>query len=327
MDFEEKYFYTPDVTDNISFITEQLFKQQTQSWQMAASNYEGLKKIQARQININGINFEIQFNPERMRSSAAKVDAKSISERKCFLCLQNLPPEQKGIPVFEDFFILVNPFPIFPQHLTIPKIQHIDQLVLSSVGAMLDLSAKLTDYVIFYNGPKCGASAPDHLHFQAGNKGFLPIENEFEAMKNNLQTHKYKDVEIRFAPDYLRRMISLQSNNKNDVIDAFEKIYAQLAEQQPQEVEPMLNILCYADENSWTVHIFPRIKHRPSQFFAEGDAQLLISPASVDFGGVFITPRIEDFEKIKAEDIADIFSQITIGKNEFDKVIDTIIKL
>ncbi|MDR3286304.1 MAG: DUF4922 domain-containing protein [Prevotellaceae bacterium] len=317
MNLDEKYFYIPDATDNVAFITEQLFRQQTKEWQTAAINYEGLKNVRVRDLNINGIRFCIQYNPERIRSSAAKVDAKSISERKCFLCPANLPPEQKAIPAFDDFLILVNPFPIFSKHLTISKTAHTDQRIAANAGSMLDFAATLTDYVIFYNGPKCGASAPDHLHFQAGKKGFLPVEKEFVEMKNRWKTSKYKSVEISFADNYLRRMITLQANNRNDLLETFAKIYDTLAQLQPNETEPMLNILCYADENAWTIHIFPRIKHRPSQFFAENDAQLLISPASVDFGGVFITPRLEDFEKLNAEDIIDIFNQITISEKEF----------
>ncbi|MDR1984771.1 MAG: DUF4922 domain-containing protein [Prevotellaceae bacterium] len=321
MNLDEKCFYIPDTTDNIAYITEQLFNQQTQSWQLAAANYAGLKKALTREFEIDGIRFIIQFNPERISSSSAKTDAKSISERKCFLCIENIPNEQQGIPVFNDFFILVNPFPIFDKHLTITKLQHINQSIADNAETMLNLAAALTDYVIFYNGPKCGASAPDHLHFQAGNKGFLPVENEFAEMKNRLQTYKYKSVEISFASDYLRRMITLQSNNKNDLLEIFRKTYGIFAELQPHETEPMLNIICCADKDEWTVHIFPRAKHRPSQFFAEGDAQLLISPASVDLGGVFITPRYCDFEKITKHDIIDIFNQVTIGKNEFDKII------
>jgi ATP adenylyltransferase/5',5'''-P-1,P-4-tetraphosphate phosphorylase II len=324
MNLEEKFFYIPDERDNISFLTEQLFKQQIQDWKTSADNYNGLKDTMTRIIEIDGMCVKIQFNPNRMRSSAAKIDAKSLSERKCFLCWQNLPDEQMGIPVFGDFMILVNPYPIFDKHLTIPKINHTDQLILNSVETMLNLAAALNDYVIFYNGQKCGASAPDHLHFQAGNKGFLPVEIEFEQLKNSLPVKTYKNVKISFAPNYLRRMITLQSNNKSELLETFDNLYNIFATQQPDEPEPMLNIICYTTCDEWIMHIFPRIKHRPSQFFAKDDEQILISPASVDFGGVFITPRFEDFEKIKAEDIIDIFNQITINQNNFDTIMNNI---
>jgi len=318
---EEKFFYIPDATDNISFLTENLFSQQTQTWQTATDNYQGLKKTLTRTIEIDGICFKIQFNPKRMRSATAKTDVKSISERECFLCWQNLPAEQTGIPVRDDFWILVNPYPVFDKHLTIPKLHHIEQFIFPNVEIMLDLAAMLNNYVVFYNGQKCGASAPDHLHFQAGNKGFMPVEKEFAQMKNRLQTKMYKSVTISFAPDYLRRMITLQSNSKNDLLEAFTLLYNTLAKQQPAEPEPMLNIICYANTAEWIMHIFPRIKHRPTQFFAEGDAQLKISPAAAEFGGVFVCTRLEDCEKIIAEDIIDIFNQLTINKSDFDMII------
>ncbi|MDR1199531.1 MAG: DUF4922 domain-containing protein [Prevotellaceae bacterium] len=327
MNLDEKYFYIPDSTDNISFLTEQLFRQQTQSWQTAADNYKGLEKVKARELDINGIHFIVQCNPERIRSSSAKVDAKSISERKCFLCPQNLPAEQQCIPISDDFIILVNPFPVFPKHLTISKLQHTDQLIAKNAGTMLDISAILTDYVIFYNGPQCGASAPDHLHFQAGSKGFLPVEKEFAEMKSRLPVHRYKSVEISFAADYLRRMITLQSAGRDCLLETFSEIYNILDVLQPHESEPMLNIICYAGKDEWIMHVFPRIKHRPAQFFADGDGQLLISPASVDLGGVIIAPRNEDFEKITGESIIDIFDQITTGKVEFEKIMHEITKL
>lgn len=324
MNLEEKFFYMPDARDNISFLTEQLFKQQIQGWETAADNYSGLKNAITRTIKIDEMCFKIQFNPKRILSSAAKIDEKSINERKCFLCWQNLPDEQQGIPVFDDFIILINPYPIFEKHLTIPKLNHVDQTILHNMNTMLDLAATLTDYVVFYNGQKCGASAPDHLHFQAGNKEFLPVETEFAQMKNNLPTKTYKNVTISFAPNYLRRMITLQSNNQNDLLETFDMLYNILARLQPDEPEPMLNIICYTTNNEWIMHIFPRIKHRPSQFFAEDNTKILISPASVDFGGVFITPRLEDFEKIKAEDIIDIFTQITINQSDFDTIFNNI---
>ncbi|MDR1347211.1 MAG: DUF4922 domain-containing protein [Prevotellaceae bacterium] len=327
MNLDEKYFYIPDSTDNISFLTEQLFRQQTQSWQTAAGNYKGLEKIKVRELGIGRMRFCIQYNPERIRSSAAKVDAESISKRKCFLCLQNLPEEQQCIPVCDDFIILVNPYPIFPKHLTIPKLQHTSQLIAKNAGTMFDMAAILTGYVIFYNGPQCGASAPDHLHFQAGSKGFLPVEKEFAEMKSRLPAHRYKSVEISFATDYLRRMITLQSDSRDCLIEAFEKIYGILVALQPHEHEPMLNIICYAGKDEWIMHVFPRIRHRPAQFFASGERQLLISPASVDLGGVLITPRNEDFEKITSEDIIDIFNQVTAGKAEFEKIMHEINKL
>jgi hypothetical protein len=154
---------------------------QLASWETARNNYAALSGVRVKELNVNGILYKVQFNPARIVSSGAKVDAKSILERKCFLCPANLPPVQKGIPFGGHYNILVNPFPIFPRHLTVPELAHTPQRIATRFTDMLELAEALTDYTIFYNGPKCGASAPDHAHFQAGNKGFMPIEKDWRG--------------------------------------------------------------------------------------------------------------------------------------------------
>ncbi|MDR0866076.1 MAG: DUF4922 domain-containing protein, partial [Candidatus Symbiothrix sp.] len=159
-------------------IVKDLLCDQLEEWSLVKSNYEALKNVKSKEFQFDGFIIKVQFNPARIVSSAAKIDAKSIQERKCFLCPANLPKEQTGIPFGNDYQLLVNPFPIFPEHFTIPTYKHTDQLIIHRYGDMLDLAKSMDKYTVFYNGPKCGASAPDHAHFQAGIKGFLPLENE-----------------------------------------------------------------------------------------------------------------------------------------------------
>jgi len=265
----------------------QLFEEQLKNWELAGNNYKALEQVKVKTLDVNDHPYKVQFNPARITSSAAKVDPQSIRERKCFLCAKNLPQEQKGIPFNGRYTILVNPYPIFPRHLTIPLLEHTPQLIASRFGDMLDLAQQLDDYVVFYNGPKCGASAPDHFHFQAGNKGFLLIEN-----KSNWGN-----------------VICIESENKREMIDRFQQTYDSLP-LQPDDAEPMLNILTWCENGKWITYLFPRKKHRPACYFAEGGANLLISPASVDLGGVFITPLEKDFEKITAENITGILNEI-----------------
>jgi len=268
----------------------QLFNEQLSNWNLACENYKSLEQIKVKTlVATDGTEYKVQFNPARIVSSAAKVDAQSIRERKCFLCAENRPPEQKGISFNGCYTILVNPFPIFPRHLTIPATEHTPQLIASRFGDMLDLAQQLDDYIVFYNGPKCGASAPDHFHFQAGNKGFLPIEND----RNR------------------RNAICIESENKQEIRNRFRQIYDSLP-LQADDAEPMMNILIWYENAQWIVCIFPRKKHRPACFSAESEANLLISPASVDLGGVFITPLEKDFEKITAEDITQILSEVLV---------------
>lgn len=295
---------------------------QLKNWPLATGNYKGLEKVEEKEFQFENFKIKVQFNPERIRSSAAKVDQKSIENRACFLCLDKLPKEQGGIAQGDEFVILVNPFPIIPQHFTIPKVEHVDQSFLENTEGMLSLCKSMIGYTLFYNGPKCGASAPDHMHFQAGNKYFMPVETEYAVLKNS-QSELLSDsskVEMRAFPNYLRKMISIEAESEKEMRKAVAVFYKIFLNMQPEEKEPMLNAICSFVDGKYIMHLFPRKLHRPSQYFAEGDQQLLISPASVDFGGVFITPRREDFEKITSSDIIDIFKQVSVDEEFFQSL-------
>jgi len=300
--------------------------EQNHNWKLSADNYCGLDLVEEKTILIDNFKIKVQFNPQRMRSSVAKVDANSIAARKCFLCAENRPPEQTSLDLGHDFLLLVNPFPIFHTHFTIPSIHHIPQRIAPNLEAMFHIARLMEGYLLFYNGPECGASAPDHLHFQAGETGFLPIESEFATLKKSEGNLLQESDSLKtWAFDhYLRKMISLETDNMQLGINMIEKILSRFREIQSEKIEPMLNLLCTFSRGKWIIHLFPRKQHRPSQYFAQGNDQLIISPASVDFGGVFITPRLEDFDKIKAEDIVDIFKQVTLDEIEFGKLKETI---
>lgn len=297
-----------------------LLTEQLASWEMARNNYAALSGVQVKELNVNGIPYKVQFNPARIVSSGAKVDAKSIKERKCFLCPANLPAEQRGVPFEGHYNILVNPFPIFPRHLTIPETAHVDQRIALRFGDMLDLAQQLTDYTIFYNGPKCGASAPDHAHFQAGNKGFMPIEQDWREQVAG-KVADYGQATLWYLNDSPRTTLVIESADRKTTLKLFDIVYRSL-DIQPGEDEPMMNVLAMYEAGKWIVFIFPRAKHRPACYTAEGDANLLSSPASVDLGGVFITPVEKDFIKITAEDIAQILSEVCLSPADFQKYVN-----
>lgn len=290
---------------------EGFFEQQLNDWDLAKKNYAGLQKVHKRYVQLNDlVRVGIQFNPERIYSSAAKVDDKSIRERKCFLCQENLPAQQRWLEFGDEYLVLVNPFPIFPRHLTIPVREHTDQRIAGRMGDMLDLSGELQDFVVFYNGPKCGASAPDHFHFQAGNKGFMPLENDFEKLPKTF-VDNINGVELLQLDKYYRTCLVLQGTDREALIVSFNRLVERMPVL-PDEDEPMLNILVSKDEGRWRIYVFPRKLHRPSQYFEEGDSRILLSPASVDLGGVLITPREEDYHKLNARIIKDIFEQVCL---------------
>jgi hypothetical protein len=310
---------------NYSEKTEIFFNGQINDWDLAKANYRQLENVMARSVSFGDFEVLVQFNPGRITSTAAKVDSKSIEKRPCFLCAKNRPELQRGLAFGSGMTVLVNPFPIFKKHLTIVSDNHIDQRISGNFGTMLDLAVELTDYQIFYNGPQCGASAPDHFHFQAGNKGFLPIEEDFEGKQLCTLYSSQPGIEIWLWPGYSRSVLSFKGNNREKLINAFNSFYNVFAELQSEKPEPMLNILASHSSGNWIVHLFPRKAHRPMQFFAEGHCKILLSPASVDLGGVVITPREEDYLKIGRDDLDDIFRQVSLDNTDLLTLIENIL--
>lgn len=315
-EFSEKNIFLFEKDESVSFPikVERLFEDQLQNWKLAFNGYQSLTKVQKKLFEFDGFSIEAHYNLGRIISSSAKVDAKSINERPCFLCIKNLPADQRAVRVTGNYIILVNPYPIFHKHFTIPTLNHIPQSIKNEFENLLLITSKLgSGFSVFYNGPKCGASAPDHLHFQAGNYGFMNIDNEYENIIGKYGEVVYSDDEISVSvvTGCLRNFISMESNNITKLKSEFANIYNTLADGQTGE-EPMMNIISTYN-NVWRVLIFPRIQHRPSYFFEEGKNKILISPAAVDLGGVLIFPRAEDFNKITAELVVDIFKQVTFS--------------
>jgi hypothetical protein len=302
-----------------------LFESQFQEWELARINYRQLGNVKNREIDFGAFSVFVQYNPGRVRSSSASVDAKSIEARPCFLCEKNRPAEQRGVSFDRKLTILINPFPIFKRHLTIPSELHIDQRIRNNFDTMLLLAEALPSYIIFYNGPQCGASAPDHFHFQAGNRGFMPIEKDFHRRDLTALLSSNEGMEIWQWKGYQRGIFTLRGDNSKKLVNTFNDFLEGFAGLQPGLTEPMLNILVDHADNIWTIHIIPRKKHRPSQFFAEEKNRLMISPAAVDLGGVMITPREEDFEMISRADMEDIFAQVCFNENEITDLIKDIV--
>ena len=300
-----------------------LIDSQLASWKTAKDNYDALKEVLVKELQVGNVMYKVQFNPARIRSSAAKVDKASLQARKCFLCAENRPAEQEEIPFGGHYDILVNPFPIFPRHLTIPEKGHVPQRIADRFADMLDLADYLREFTIFYNGPKCGASAPDHAHFQAGNKGFMPIENEWQQYACKLVDKTNATlwhVGITPCP-----CLAIEATDKSAAVSLFRSYYQSLELKEGEE-EPMMNILAMKSDESWVVLLFPRRKHRPNCYFAEGEDNILISPASVDMGGVFITPLEKDYEKIQASDIEQILREVCLSEEELHTLEQKIIE-
>lgn len=269
---------------------EQLFIIQQNDWPQLKNAIEQLSRIQTKQFAWGSdIHVEVQFNPGRIISTASQGN-NSADKLPCFLCAENRPFEQKGIPFLNKYIILINPFPILFNHITIPLYSHVPQRIRKKITHMLTLTELLPDYIVFYNGPKCGASAPDHFHLQAGLKTSVLMSGENE----------------------LRSCLIIESDSKEEMEERFEDVYQYLHHKHPDEDEPMMNLIAFTENGKYVLHIFPRKAHRPKQFYEQGKKKMLISPGALDMAGLIITPRQEDFEKLKKEDIEDIFSQVSM---------------
>lgn len=303
-----------------------LFEEQQSCWSLARVNYFNLKKIRTKELLVDGHLFRIQHNPGRIYSASAKVDNESVKSRACFLCEENLPPEQLSIAYnpaasnewsylkhwFKDhkFKILVNPYPVFPEHFTIVKEDHEKQLLFSNALLLLDIAKKADKYTIFYNGAHCGASAPDHMHYQAIPRGSLPFEQELPHIKRKL-LYKEGAVSLYSLKDCLRSTFLMESTDIISATLCLLKI-GTLLPLSEHNCEAMINTICWYDaaRELWTVCLFWRKAHRPACYYAKGNERLLVSPGAIEMGGVFIVPHEDDFERISENDIRQILSQV-----------------
>ena len=331
---EQKIFKDGFVEDyltkgNYLSTVENLFYYQMKNWEMMKNNYESLKSVQTKSYLFDGFKIKVQFNPGRIKSTSAELNETAIKNRKCFLCLENLPEEQKGILLPGNFILLCNPFPIFDQHFTISSLTHQLQTIFENFENFIEISKLLSSkYTLIYNGPQCGASAPDHLHFQAGTKLEMPIEDDIQQLKNDFGKIIKEDetISVSFIDDRLRKIIFIESKDEAEIVKAFVKIYDSYNGLVNSKSEPMMNILCNYDETSgWSIIIFLRSKHRPKIFYMEDPDKLLVSPAAVDLGGLLIIPREEDFERLNKELIQNIFNEVSLNDRIFSELKERLI--
>jgi len=297
-----------------------LLQQQLSVWPKLNKSYKNLSRVKTRSFDFDGFKIILQFNPARIKSTTADVK-ENISKSESELSYKNLPPMQRGLKYYKDYLILCNPYPIFNEHYTIPTIDIVPQSIKNHFDDMLLLARDLKESCfVFYNGPKCGASFPNHMHFQAGLKNSLPIEDEYEAIisGNEKVLVSDKNIKVHAVNNYLRNFISIESSNRLEIENAFGIIYNSLRLLFNSKEEPLINILCSYVDKVWRIIVFPRHLHRPNYYYRNDKEKLLVSPASIDMGGLMITPREEDFKKIKRETIADIYRQASIPLEFFD---------
>lgn len=301
------------------FIGDQLSR-----WPLACDNFRALKNVQSREVTVNGLTVQLQFNPARMISSAAKLTKEDIAKRKCFLCRENRSPEQimmkfegrKG----KKYHILINPYPIFPEHLVIAKAKHTDQSIWHRYIDMLDLARKYADYSFFYNGPYCGASAPDHHHFQGVPKGLMPLEVDVDAKLDSLQKiTSVQDADLYHYDNFTTGIFVIRAETAKSAAKMFYRLL-DCAEMPAGDNEPRINLFTYHRDGEFRSIVIFRRCHRSHHYFSDGPDHLTMSPGCADMAGVFIVPVEEEFQKITPELLSDMLSEITISKEEEDRL-------
>ncbi len=309
--------------DSLSHLSLDLYTNQQKHWQMLADGVSALKNVQTRSVDCGTFSVRLQYNPKRIVSTGAKVDAASIKERKCFLCVGNLPAEQQGVLFKEKYLILCNPMPIFKEHFTISHIDHIPQSIEEQILTFLSLAKELSPtYSVFYNGPKCGASAPDHMHFQASPAGLIPVEREIIERREIKK--QIAGVSISTVKEYGRSVIVLEGNTEQEMELTFLRLTRAMRIVMNTNEEPMMNVIGSYDSGRWRLIVFVRSKHRPEVFFKDGNDKILISPAAVDIGGLVVTPMEKDFHAVDAEMIKNIYEEVSVSNELLKSIIDKI---
>ena len=299
------------------------FNRQLEKWDDARKRYQDLRNVKTRELALGASTFKVQWNPARMVSTGAKIDKQTLSERPCFLCEQNRPKEQFKKTIDGGYELLVNPFPILPIHFTIPSLKHEPQLIRNAYSQIYKLLSEYPSMMVFYNGPKCGASAPDHAHFQAGTSGVLPLQMAWQRLSRNLKPiiNLNDEESISLIEDYPSPALLIHSKSEYGGEQLFIRLYEALP--QPEgEPEPMLNIISWRHDADYYSVVFPRKKHRPDCYYKEGDEQFIISPGALDMAGYIITPRKEDFDRITPEIAFGIINEVSLSPDELQQVID-----
>ena len=295
------------------------FNRQLEKWDNARHRFRDLKHVETKKLSEE---VRLQFNPARIVSTGAKIDKKTLGERPCFLCDKNRPKEQMSQQIDERFHLLVNPFPILPVHFTIPARKHQPQAIYKNYGEMHRFLSLHSELMVFYNGPKCGASAPDHLHFQAGTSGILPLQANWQRLSRNLtDIISLNDEEkIAVVRDFIVPAFVIISKSEESDETLFHRLYKSMP-MRGDETEPMMNIIAWRKGDEYISVVIPREKHRPEAYFAEGDAQVMVSPGALDMSGLIITPREEDFHKLTEESATTILQECGISTEKMNSIV------
>ncbi|PIP07312.1 MAG: hypothetical protein COX51_06945 [Syntrophobacteraceae bacterium CG23_combo_of_CG06-09_8_20_14_all_50_8] len=299
-----------------------LLEEQKAAWKDLREGYGGLASLKEHRIEEDEISVILQYNPKRIISAGANIDPVAIKARPCFLCRRNLPDAQKAVLYRRKFLILCNPAPIFPFHFTIAHIEHIPQLLSRALPSFLQLAKDfLPSFALLYNGPRCGASAPDHLHFQAIPKAAVPVLNDGRAGGKKVLRKETGGLRLFKMEGGGIPVIIVEGRSKAGVVAFVRRIIKAMKQVFSAPAEPMMNLFCLYNDGKWEVVMFSRGKHRPDVYFKSGKDRLLISPGAVDMGGIVIVTREEDFYHLDAAAVRGIIREVSLPDEKVEEII------
>jgi glycosyltransferase involved in cell wall biosynthesis len=303
---------------SLPMLCRSLFDAQKKSWPKLAEACRDLASARLRKLS-GGYKIYLQYNPARAVSSGASVDSESIKNRPCFLCENNLPAQQLGVLYRNQYLILCNPAPIFEKHFTVVSLRHQPQEIASSINWLLQLGADLSpDYAVFYNGPACGASAPDHLHFQAIPRNVLPFLREFKKLSpvENKSFVRYSRWE-----GFDRSVVVLEGKNARELAEQFLRLLEAAQKKLKIDYEPMVNVICDYAGRRFRLFVFLRQKHRPEAYFVRGGNRIFISPGAVDMAGIIITPLLDNYNRLDYNAIRGIYREVSLPEGMMDSIV------
>lgn len=321
--------------------TEDFIKKEIKEWELANRNHLALKDVKTKKLAIDGIDFLVQFNPARMVSTGARLDKESIRKRPCFLCRENQPQEQKAMALNPEYHLCVNPYPILPEHITLPHWKHIEQRIHHEfIKEMDELLYQLPEeYALFYNGPRCGASAPDHFHFQGVLKENVPLIAQYSKLKASCRLLQseckfqesgesngfyYHEQNFYYIDRYLCPLFAFETDSTLAEIDLQREL--RFFPKGDDEQEPKFNIFAWHEKGKTIVLLIPRSKHRPDRYLAEGDEQRLVSPGALDMAGILVTARPEDYERMDEKEVKDILQEVGLSFEQAEAIANQYMK-
>ena len=312
----------PGKEPDFRHLVDKLFAQQLETWPALRAGVEAFREVEYRRLSVGRTPVLLQHNPRRIVSTGAPMDAASIRRRPCFLCPDNMPEEEKGLEFGTRFVVFCNPYPVLKNHLVLVSKEHRPQAIDGTAMYALDFAEALgPEFFVLYNGPSSGASAPDHLHLQAGASELIPVLSDLEHCAK-LAIPSPQGIETFLLENYRVNTLIIRGGKKPDLANWIETIVHVLADLVgTKSVEPLLNLLYMRRGRDWEVVIFPRERHRPSSFYSSGEDRLIVSPAAIDMGGLMVVPERRDFDRMDTAIVEGIYREVTLVDEKFDRLI------